>query len=133
MADIGRRFLAMIVLAFAVSLAPPAMAERTWLEWFNGTMFEFNRTVSGTLDGIGGQLPAGSSEIGRGVGTLASTWVGEPLNAGAYLLAGKPGEAGFALQRMAVNVTTGWLGVVDRAAEQGMAARPTDYGLALCA
>lgn len=133
MAGVRRPFLPLIVLTFAVSLAQPCRAERTWLGWFNGTMFAFNRSVAETLDGIAGQLPPGSSAIGQGVQNFASTWIGEPLNAGAYVIAGKPGEAGFALQRMAVNVTTGWLGVVDRAAEWGMASRPTDYGLALCA
>ena len=36
------------------------------------------------------------------------------------------------MQRIGTNVTRGWLGTVDRAAEEGLVTNPIDFGLALC-
>lgn len=122
-----------MALIFLLSFSPSARAEQTWLEWFNGAMFSFNKGISWSLDGVADQLPSMPAGIGQGARNVAVTWISEPLNAGAYLVAGKLNDAGYAINRMYVNVTRGWLGVVDRAAEEGQATKPTDYGLALCA
>jgi hypothetical protein len=56
----------------------------------------------------------------------------ENLNASAHLLAGRTDDALVAVQRIGTNVTRGWLGTVDRAAEEGLVTNQIDFGLALC-
>ncbi len=121
----------MIALALIV-FSYPAKADDSWLDWFNRGMFSFNNGVSDTLTGVTSVFPEVPPVVGQGMRSFAVTWVGEPLNAGAHLLAGRTDDAGVALHRMFVNVTQGWFGFVDRAAEQGQVTTPIDYGLALC-
>ena len=104
----------------------------TWLDWFNRGMFSFNNGVSGALTGISNALPNVPSEVTHGMRNFAGTWISEPLNIGAHLLAGRTGDAGVDLHRMVINISQGWLGFVDRATEQGIVTTPIDYGLALC-
>ena len=119
---------AFIIIVFSC----PAKADETWLEWFNHGMFWFNSGVSDTLSGVGNVLPGLPSGVEHGMHNFAVTWISEPLNAGAHLIAGRTDDAGVALHRMFVNVTQGWFGFVDRAAEKGEVTTPIDYGLALC-
>jgi len=112
--------------------AVPARAEEGWLDWFNHGMFSFNAGVADSLKGAADFLPPVPSELTRGARNFAVTWISEPLNAGAHLLAGRPDDAWVALQRVGVNATRGWLGTVDRAAEEGLVTNPIDFGLALC-
>jgi len=109
-----------------------ARAEDSWLDWFNRGMFSFNATVAEGEKQIVGVIPALPPEIARGFHNAAVTWISEPLNAGAHLLAGRPDDALVALRRIGINATRGWLGTVDRAAEEGVVTNPIDYGLALC-
>lgn len=122
---------AILGLSIAFS-AGPAHAEQGWLEQFNQAMFSFNAGVSETLKNVSEKLPNISPEIKIGARSFANTWIGEPLNIGAHLIAGRTDDAGTALRRMGVNITRGWLGTVDRAAEEGLRTNPIDFGLALC-
>ncbi len=122
----------LIIALTLIVLSCPAKADETWLEWFNHGMFWFNIGVSDTFSGVGNVLPSLPSGVEHGIHNFAVTWVSEPLNAGAHLIAGRTDDAGIAMHRMFVNVTQGWLGFVDRAAEQGEVTTPIDYGLALC-
>ncbi len=122
-------------VAVALSLfifTNPAQADDSWLDWFNRGIFAFNAGVSDTLSGAGSVLPELPQALTHGVHNFAVTWVSEPLNAGAHLIAGRTDDAGIAMHRMFVNVSRGWLGFVDRAAEEGLVTAPIDYGLALC-
>jgi len=122
-----------LIIALALfTFSWPVKADENWLDWFNRTMFSFNAGVADTLIGIFNALPEPPQEVVHGTRNFAITWVGEPLNAGAHLLAGRTEDAGVALQRMVINISQGWLGFVDRAAEQGLVTAPIDYGLALC-
>jgi len=112
--------------------AVPARAEEGWLDWFNHNMFTFNATVAEGLKGVAESLPALPPELAHGARNVAVTWISEPLNVGAHLVAGRPDDAWTSLQRMGVNITRGWLGTVDRAAEEGLVTNPIDFGLALC-
>ncbi|CAK0765009.1 VacJ family lipoprotein [Gammaproteobacteria bacterium] len=124
------RFLIIAISLFVFSWS--ANADDTWLDWFNRGVFSFNNGVSDNLTGMANVLPALPQEVKHGLRNLAVTWVNEPLNAGAHLIAGRTEDAGVALHRMVVNISRGWLGFVDRAAEEGMVTTPIDYGLALC-
>ena len=130
-------FMVTIYLFFlmlpAHAFSAPAKAEESWLDWFNGGMFSFNKGVDWAFNGIGSVLPSAPSGFSQGAHNFAVTWISEPLNAGAYLIAGKFGDAGDAMNRMGTNITRGWLGFVDRAAEESKPTKPVDYGLALCA
>ncbi len=129
----GAKSIKALIIALAlIVFSCPAKADETWLEWFNHGMFWFNTGVSETLSGVGNVLPALPSGVEHGMHDFAETWVSEPLNVGAHLIAGRTDDAGVALHRMFVNVTQGWFGFVDRAAEQGQVTTPIDYGLALC-
>ena len=125
-----------ITVCFAVFIltlwSGPAKADDTWLDWVNRGMFWFNSEVSDTFAGVGSVFLELPQAVTHGMHNFAVTWVSEPLNAGAHLIAGRTDDAGVALHRMFVNVTQGWLGFVDRAAEQGEITTPIDYGLALC-
>lgn len=123
---------ALVMALSLITFSWPAEADDTWLDWYNRTMFSFNNNVSVTLTDIANVFPELPQGVVDGVQNFAVTWVGEPLNSGAHLLAGRTKDAGVALQRMAVNISRGWLGFVDRAAEEGMITTPIDYGLALC-
>lgn len=127
-----KKIITLIAALSLTTLSWPAKAGDTWLDWYNQSIFEFNNNVSSTLTDIGTVLPELPQEVVDGMQSFATTWVGEPLNAGAHLLAGRTKDAGVALDRMLVNVSRGWLGFVDRAAEEGMTTTPIDYGLALC-
>ncbi len=120
-----------ISLALVV-LSSPAKADDSWLDWFNRGMFSFNNGISDTFSGVANILPGLPPGLAHGIQNVAVTWVSEPLNAGAHLLAGRPDDARVAMHRMFVNVTQGWLGLIDRAAENGEVTTPIDYGLALC-
>jgi ABC-type transporter lipoprotein component MlaA len=120
--------IALVLFAFSW----PARADDTWLDWFNRGMFSFNNGVSDTLTGIANVLPGLPPKVAHGMRNFAVTWVSEPLNIGAHLIAGRTGDAGVALHRMVINISHGWLGFVDRAAEEGVVTTPIDYGLALC-
>lgn len=121
------------MISFALMAFPwPTKADDTWLDWFNQAMFSFNHSVSDTLTGVANVLPGLPSGIAYGMHNFAVTWVSEPLNIGAHLLAGRTEDAETALHRMFVNISRGWLGFVDRAAEEGVVTTPIDYGLALC-
>ena len=122
----------LIVALLLMAVSSPAQADDSWLDWFNRGMFSFNGGVHAVMDGITGVLPPPPAAVSQGLHNFAVTWISEPLNAGAHLLAGRPDDAGVALHRMFVNVTLGWLGFVDRAAEEGTVTPPIDYGLALC-
>lgn len=110
----------------------PAKADDSWLDWFNRGMFSFNLGVSDAMTGVSNVLPELPPAVTHGMHNFAVTWVSEPLNAGAHLIAGRNDDAGVAMHRMFVNVSRGWLGFVDRAAEEGLVTTPIDYGLALC-
>lgn len=112
--------------------ATAARAEDSWLDWYNSGMFSFNETVAAGEKNVAGAMPALPPDFTRGVHNFAVTWISEPLNIGAHLIAGRPDDAAVALQRIGVNATRGWLGTVDRAAEEGLVTNPIDYGLALC-
>ena len=122
----------LIIALTLIVLSCPAMAEETWLEWFNRGMFSFNAGGSDTFSGVGNSLPSLPPGVEKGIHNFSVTWVSEPLNAGAHLIAGRTDDAGVAMHRMFANVTQGWFGFVDRAAEQGEVTTPIDYGLALC-
>ena len=107
-------------------------AEDSWLDSFNKSMASFNESVSSTLTGVSDSLPTLPPAVTQGARNFAVTWISEPLNIGAYLIAGRTDGAGIALDRMAINISQGWLGFVDRAAEEGIITPPIDYGLALC-
>lgn len=129
----GTKPIKILLIAFTLSaFSWPAKADGTWLDWFNRGMFAFNNGVSTTLTGIANVLPGFPSEVTHGMRNFAVTWVSEPLNIGAHLLAGRPGDAGVDLHRMGVNISQGWLGFVDRASAEGLVTTPIDYGLALC-
>ena len=117
---------------FMITPASSAKADDTWLDWFNRGMFSFNAGVSDTLSGVGSVFPELPPAVTHGMHNFAVTWVSEPLNAGAHLIAGRTDDAGMAMHRMFVNVSQGWLGFVDRAAGEGLVTTPIDYGLALC-
>jgi ABC-type transporter lipoprotein component MlaA len=121
----------LIALAL-IACSWPADADDTWLGWLNRGMFSFNNGVSDTLTGIADVLPGLPPSIAQGMRNFAVTWVSEPLNIGAHLLAGRTQDAGVAVHRMLVNISRGWFGFVDRAAEEGVVTTPIDYGLALC-
>jgi phospholipid-binding lipoprotein MlaA len=123
---------ALLIALALIVFSWPARADETWLDWFNQAMFSFNNGVSATLTGIANVLPGFPPAVAHGMHNFAVTWVSEPLNIGAHLLAGRTKDAGVALHRMVVNITQGWLGFVDRAAEEGVVTTPIDYGLALC-
>ncbi|WP_029009339.1 MlaA family lipoprotein [Azospirillum halopraeferens] len=127
-----RAIVAAAIMTVAMVAPLPIHAEESWLDRFNGAMFSFNAGVAGALEGAAAVLPPVPPEVGEGARNVALTWIGEPLNAGAFLVAGRTDLAGTALNRMYVNITRGWLGVVDRAAGEGMPTRSVDYGLALC-
>lgn len=112
--------------------ATTARAEDSWLDWYNSGMFSFNETVAAGEKNVAGAMPALPPDFTRGVHNFAVTWISEPLNIGAHLIAGRPDDAAVALQRIGINATRGWLGTVDRAAEEGLVTNPIDYGLALC-
>jgi len=120
--------ITLVIIAFSV----PAKADDSWLDWFNRGIFSFNLGVSDTMSGVGSVLPELPPAVTHGMHNFAVTWVSEPLNAGAHLIAGRTDDAGVAMHRMFVNVLRGWLGFVDRAAEEGLVTTPIDYGLALC-
>jgi len=122
----------LIITLALMAFSWPARAGDTWLDWFNQAMFSFNNGVSDTLTGVANVLPGLPQEVAHGMRNFAVTWVSEPLNIGAHLLAGRTEDAGVALHRMVVNISRGWLGFVDRAAEEGVVTTPIDYGLALC-
>ena len=129
------RYKSIVILIATLSMiafSSPAKADDTWLDWFNRGIFSFNMGVSDTMTGVGNVLPEIPAGVTHGMHNFAVTWVSEPLNAGAHLIAGRTDDAGVALHRMFVNITQGWLGFVDRAAEQGGVTTPIDYGLALC-
>ncbi len=107
-------------------------ANDTWLDWYNKGMFSFNNSVSNTFTGITNLLPSLPSGLRNGIHNFGVTWIGEPLNIGAHLIAGRTSDAGIALQRIVVNIYRGWFGFVDRAAQDGVVTTPIDYGLALC-
>ena len=119
---------ALVLIAFSV----PAKADDSWLDWFNRGIFSFNMGVSDTMTGVGNVFPELPPAVTQGMHNFAVTWVSEPLNAGAHLIAGRTDDAGVAMHRMFVNISRGWLGFVDRAAEEGLVTTPIDYGLALC-
>jgi len=121
-----------IIALMLIAFSWPAKADDTWLDWFNRGMFSFNNGVSDTLTSITNVLPGFPPEVAHGVRNFAVTWVSEPLNIGAHLLAGRTEDAGVALHRMVINISRGWLGFVDRASEEGVITTPIDYGLALC-
>ena len=123
---------ALVVALSLMALSSPARADDSWLDWFNRGMFSFNDGVHAVMDGITGALPPPPVVVSHGLHNFAVTWISEPLNAGAHLLAGRPDDAGVAFHRMFVNITQGWFGLVDRAAEEGKLTTPIDYGLALC-
>ena len=128
------KLIRLLAIFFAlIVLSSPAKADDSWLGWFNRGIFWFNNGVSDTLSGAGTVLPDLPSWVAHGIHNFAVTWVSEPLNAGAHLLAGRTDDAGVAVHRMFVNITQGWFGFVDRAAEKGEVTTPIDYGLALCA
>ena len=122
----------MTIALTLIVLSSPAKADDSWLDWFNRGMFWFNSGVSDTLSGATNILPELPSGVAHGIHNFAVTWVSEPLNAGAHLLAGRTDDAEVAVHRMFVNITQGWFGFVDRAAEKGEVTTPIDYGLALC-
>jgi phospholipid-binding lipoprotein MlaA len=122
----------LVVVLALVTCSWPAKADATWLDSFNRAIFSFNNGVFATLTGIANVLPGLPPTVAHGMHNFAVTWVGEPLNIGAHLLAGRGEDAGVALHRMFVNISRGWLGFVDRAAEEGVVTTPIDYGLALC-
>lgn len=127
------RLLLVLLCGFAIVTPLPARAaEEGWLDWFNRNMFEFNAATAATLRQHSDALPALPEGLRDGVLNLARTYIGEPLNASAHLLAGRTDDALVAVQRMGINVTRGWLGAVDRAAEEGLVTNPIDFGLALC-
>lgn len=132
MSRVSRASLAALLGLWLALPAGSAKAEGGWLDWFNRGMFSFNASVANGLQGTGELVPAIPPELGRGLRNFAVTWIGEPLNAGAHVLAGRPEDAWVALQRIGVNATRGWLGIVDRAAEEGLVTNPIDFGLALC-
>lgn len=125
----------LLVLLFSVAIVAPRparAAEEGWLDWFNRNMFEFNAGTAAALRQHGDALPALPEGLRDSVLNLARTYIGEPLNASAHLLAGRTDDALVAVQRIGINVTRGWLGAVDRAAEEGLVTNPIDFGLALC-
>ncbi|KOR29877.1 hypothetical protein TI03_01115, partial [Achromatium sp. WMS1] len=107
-------------------------ADNTWLNWFNQGIFAFNNGVSDVVTTITDVLPSTPSNISDGIRNFTVTWVGEPLNIGAHLIAGRTKDAGTAGYRIITNAYRGWFGFVDRAAEEGVVTTPIDYGLALC-
>jgi phospholipid-binding lipoprotein MlaA len=123
-----------LALALGAWLALPAAPARAegWLDWFNRGMFSFNQSVRDTLHGTAEALPELPDGLRHGVRNVATTYISEPLNATAHLIAGRPNDAMVAVQRIGVNITRGWLGLVDRAAEEGLTTNPIDFGLALC-
>ncbi len=127
-----------IIIAFLLSVlfiitpASSAKADDSLLDWFNNGMFSFNAGVSDTLSGVGSVFPELPLAVTHGMHNFAVTWVSEPLNAGAHLIAGRTDDAGVAMHRMFINASRGWLGFVDRATEEGLVTAPIDYGLALC-
>ena len=127
------RLLLVLLCGFAmVTPLPARAAEEGWLDWFNRNMFEFNPAPAAALRQYGDALPALPEGLREGALNLAHTFIGEPLNASAHLLAGRTDDALVAVQRIGTNVTRGWLGTVDRAAEEGLVTNPIDFGLALC-
>ncbi len=129
-AKLGRRLL---IAASLIAFSGTATADETWLDWFNRGMFSFNNGVSDTLTGAGNALPKLPPVVSHGIHNFVTTWVSEPLNIGAHLIAGRTEDAGVDLHRMVINISQGWLGFVDRATENGVVTTPIDYGLALCA
>jgi phospholipid-binding lipoprotein MlaA len=128
-----KKISSLSALIFALFfMTSTAKAEESWLDWFNRGMFSFNATVAAGEKSVAGMIPALPPEVSRGLHNFAVTWVSEPLNAGAHLIAGRPDDAVVALRRIGINATRGWLGTVDRAAEEGVVTNPIDYGLALC-
>ena len=84
-----------LIAALAITvLSCPAKADDTWLDWFNRGMFSFNSGISDTLSGIADVLPSLPPAVAHGMRNFAVTWVSEPLNAGAHLIAGRPDDAG---------------------------------------
>ncbi len=126
------RYLIAVIVLIAFSCPAKADADETWLAWFNRGMFSFNKGVADSLTGISNVLPALPQEITHGIHNFAGTWISEPLNIGAHLIAGRTEDAGVDLHRMFINISQGWLGFVDRATEKGIVTTPIDYGLALC-
>jgi phospholipid-binding lipoprotein MlaA len=128
-----QRLSAALLFGWSLMLiAAPARAEDGWLDWFNRGMFSFNASVSAALDGVAGGMPTVPPAVTHGMRNLAVTWIGEPLNAASHAIAGRGDDATVALRRIGVNITRGWLGTVDRAAEEGLITNPIDFGLALC-
>jgi ABC-type transporter lipoprotein component MlaA len=123
---------ALLLGALLTLAALPARAEEGWLGWFNRHMYAFNAAVAETLSEAAEAMPALPAGVTEGARNLAVTYVGEPLNAAAHLLAGRGEDAWVAARRIGTNVTRGWLGTVDRAAEEGLRTNPIDFGLALC-
>lgn len=129
-----RNIMSLIIVFLPIfAFSAPVKVEESWLDWFNGGMFSFNKGVDWAFSGIASVMPPAPSGFDQGAHNFAVTWISEPLNAGAYLIAGKFDDAREAMHRMGVNITRGWLGFVDRAAEEGKPTKPVDYGLALCA
>lgn len=124
--------LGAVFMLLACFHAAPARAETGWLEWANRGIFEFNQNVSATVAKAGVAVPDAVKPALSGLGTLGNTYVSEPLNALAHLIAGRQQDSLVALKRIGINVTRGWLGLQDRAREEGLVTNPIDFGLALC-
>jgi hypothetical protein len=95
------RLLLVLLCGFAmVTPLPARAAEEGWLDWFNRNMFEFNTATAAALRQYGDALPALPEGLREGALNLAHTFIGEPLNASAHLLAGRTDDGLVAVRRM---------------------------------
>jgi len=132
-----RAALVLLALAGLLAGAPVQAQEAGWLDRFNRAMHDINLSARSGLAGLTEQLPAAPSlpaDVRSGAGNLINTWIGNPWQAMALGLAGRPEDARAALDRSWTNIVQGRGGLDDAAAQAGLPRPPAaDIGLALCA
>ena len=107
--------------------------------WVNRQLFTVINAVSEALPGDlappqhdDSGLEPPQTELGRGIGNVASNLVNEPITAVTNLIMLDFATAWTAVQRFAINTTVGLLGWNDVAREWGLKPTVTDFGLLLC-
>lgn len=140
----GIKAVALVILALGGCAIPPAAddleallefrANNDPMEPMNRAFFEVNGGINQWVLGpLGyGYREAVPEPMRIGIRNLLAN-ASAPLGIAEHLLQGKPCRAGDGLLRLTINTTVGLGGLIDEAAEMGIPAHPTDFGLTLAA